>query len=86
MNIHWKWLGWFLWSNAITLIQVVQVSIAGLMIYAEAFPHEVFRKLVIANAILTGIISQIKANRPPGPPPERDKPDADDRAVDHGSP
>lgn len=62
---------WLLWSNLITLLATIQAALAGLMISANVFTHTQFRVIVIANAVLTAVIAQIKRNNPPGPPPEK---------------
>jgi hypothetical protein len=62
---------WVIWSNAITILASIQGVITLLMVDQEIFTHETFRYLVLANAIVTGIISQIKKNNPPGPRPTK---------------
>ena len=70
--MNWRLIWWALWSNMITLLATVQTIIAALMLEQDVFSHETFRKIVIANAILTAIVAQVKKNKPPGPRPTRD--------------
>ena len=84
--MHWGYVGWLIWSNLITLLSIVQMAVAGIMIYAEAFPHTTFRWLVIANAALTAIVAQVKKNAPPGPPPQREDDRNAVRDVDSSNP
>jgi hypothetical protein len=66
-----RYILWFCWSNAITGLSILQGIIAYLMLDEQIFDHTTFRYIVLANAILTGTVSQIKRNYPPGPPPTK---------------
>lgn len=66
-----RYVGWFLWSNAITGLMIVQGVFAALTLDPTLIPHDVFHWLLIGNAVLTGVIAQVKANRSPGPPPTK---------------
>lgn len=79
MNIHLRIAWWAVWSNFITILASIQAIIATLMLNAEIFDHHTFRLMVIANAVLTAIVAQVKRNNPPGDKPTREErePDAD---------
>jgi len=64
-----RYVVWFLWSNAITGLAILQGVLAGLMLDQELFSHQTFRYIVLGNAILTATVAQVKRNNPPSPPP-----------------
>ena len=68
-DFGWRFVLWAAWTNAITILATFQGVVAALMVDKEIFTHDTFRYLVIGNAVLTATIAQIKANKPPGPPP-----------------
>jgi hypothetical protein len=82
MTLHWRYVLWVIWSNLITLLQVLQLAVAALMISSEVFTHTQFRVIVIVNALLSAFVAQIKRNKPPGPAPRRDDADKHDPVTD----
>jgi len=74
-----RYLAWLLWSNAITVLSVLQGVFASVLLVSDPsghdpdplIPHNVSRFIILGNAVLTGIIAQLKRNNPPGPPPTR---------------
>lgn len=72
----WRYVLWFLWSNAITILSIAQGGLAALMLADgdpnnPMIPHTVYRWIVLANAFLTGLCAVAKKNNPPGPPPTK---------------
>ena len=63
---------WFLWCNAITALAILQGIFAAVLLAAEdspdrdpLLPHQAVRWIVLGNAVLTGIIAQVKRQMPP---------------------
>jgi len=78
IDFGWRYIGWFLWSNAITGLSILQLGFASalLAIYDPSdahplFPPQTVRFIFLVNAILTGVVAQIKRNSPPTPPPTK---------------
>lgn len=75
-----RYVLWFIWCNSITLLQVIQTATATLLVASDPdapnplIPHTVLKVVVLSNAVLTGIIAQVKRNNPPGPPPTKQAP------------
>jgi hypothetical protein len=65
----WRYVLWAIWSNMITILAIIQGTIAYLMLEQDIFTHQTFRSIVIVNAALTGIVAQFKKNVPPSPRP-----------------
>ena len=70
-NFGLRYIGWAIWTNLITILAVLQGIMAALMLDQDIFSHETFRYVVLANAVLTGAVAQIKRSNPPGPPPTK---------------
>jgi len=75
-DFGWRYIGWAIWSNAVTILAILQGVAASVLLVADdpnnpMLSHNGFRYIMLANAILTGLVAQIKRNRPPGPPPTK---------------
>jgi hypothetical protein len=70
-DFGWRYVLWLTWSNAITILAVIQGVLSALMVTQGIFDHTTFQYLAIGNAILTAIVAQVKRNKPPGPPPRK---------------
>ena len=75
-NFGFRYIGWFLWCNLITILAAAQGIFAAVLLAAgddsskdPLLPHTWVRWIVLGNAILTGVIAQVKRNSPPSPPP-----------------
>ena len=74
-DFGWRYIGWLAWTNAITILSVIQGAFASALLVVDAdpahpmVPIKVVQIIVIGNAVLTGIVAQIKRNNPPPPPP-----------------
>lgn len=66
-----RWVLWFLWSNAITGLMIAQGIFSALALDPSLVSHATFHWILIGNAVLTGVIAQVKRNTPPGPPPTK---------------
>ena len=71
-----RYIVWLAWTNAVTILAVIQGIVATLMMGPDdgpdaLFTHSQFRYISIANAVLTVIIAQIKRSGPPPSPPTR---------------
>lgn len=66
-----RYVLWLCWTNAITILSVVQGIAAALTLDPTAVSHAVFHWCLIANSVLCVVIAQIKRNAPPGPPPTK---------------
>lgn len=66
----WRFVWWWLWGNAITVLMIVQAAISTLTLDPTLIPHDAFHYLLITNAVLCAILAQIKRN---SPPPKRSK-------------
>jgi hypothetical protein len=73
-----RYILWVCWSNAITILMTLQGVFAAVLLVAEndtskdpLLPHTWVRWIVLGNAILTGVVAQIKRSNPPGPPPTK---------------
>jgi hypothetical protein len=70
-----RYIMWFLWCNAITLLSAVQLGVAALLLLATD-DHALFTKtqfiwIAGSNAFLTGAIAVIKKNNPPSSAPTK---------------
>jgi len=75
-DFGWRYIGWLAWSNSITILSALQGIFASVLLVAEdpqhpLLSHDAFRLVILGNAILTGLVAQIKRNNPPGPPPTK---------------
>ena len=74
-NFGFRYVAWFIWLNSITALAILQGALASVMLLADdsstnpLLSHTTWRMIVLANAILTGIIAQVKKNNPPSAPP-----------------
>lgn len=67
----WRYITWLIWCNAITILAVAQGVFATLALASDMFSHTTIRVYMVANAILSALIAQIKRNNPPSPPPTK---------------
>lgn len=63
------WLGWiyfwkWVWSQAITILMVVQGTLAAITLDPTLIPHETFHWLLLGNAVLCAVLAQIKRTHP----------------------
>ena len=74
-----RWLLWMAYCNAVTILAILQGIFASLLLVADdpnnpILSHNAFRYIVLSNAILTGLVAQLKKNHPPPPPPTQGQP------------
>lgn len=69
-----RYILWMAWCNAITILSVLQGIFATLALAGDMFSHNTVRIYMVANAILSAVVAQIKRNKPPGPPPTKPVP------------
>lgn len=72
-DFGWRYIGWMLWCNLITVLAIIQGTFAVLALATDIFSHNTVRIYMVINAILSGAVAQIKRNKPPGPPPLKRK-------------
>lgn len=60
-----RYVLWFMWSNAITLLMTLQVIVSTLALDPTLLPDKVTHWMLIANAVLVAILAQIRRDRPP---------------------
>jgi hypothetical protein len=60
-----RYVLWFMWSHAITLLMTVQVIFSALTIDPNAFSHTTFHWLLIINSVLVAVLAQIRRDNPP---------------------
>ena len=66
-----RYVLWFMWSNAITLLMTLQTIVSALTLDQSLFPDKVLHWMLIANAALVATLANIRRN---GPPPSRPLP------------
>ena len=66
-----RYVLWFLWSNAITELMIVQVAVTAITLDPTIVSHNMFHYALIANAVLAAVVAQVKKNNPPSPPPTK---------------
>ena len=64
-----KWVLWMAWSNAITILAVIQGAFASILLLSDDGPdamitHAQFRSAALINAVLVGILARIDRKRP----------------------
>ncbi len=59
----WRFVLFFLWSHAITVLMIVQAAFSTLTLDPTLVPHDVFHWLLIVNAMMCAVLAQVK--RPP---------------------
>lgn len=67
----WRYVGWAIWTNAITILSIIQGVFATLALASDMFSHTTVRIYMVSNAVLSAVIAQIKRNKPPSPPPTK---------------
>jgi hypothetical protein len=60
-----RYVLWFLWSNAITMLMLVQGAFTALTLDPTLVSHTTFHWLLIGNAVICAALAQIKRNNPP---------------------
>ena len=66
-----RFVAWFIWSNAITGLMVLQAGLTAITLDPSLVSHTTFHYLLIGNSVLCAIIAQVKRNNPPSPPPTK---------------
>jgi hypothetical protein len=66
-----RYVAWFIWSNAITGLMIIQVAVTAITLDPTIVSHNTFHYALIANAVLAAIVAQLKKNTPPSPPPTK---------------
>ena len=67
-----RYIVWLIWTNLVTIIAIVQGTFAVLALSSEdMFSHTTVRWFMVASAVLSAVIAQIKKNVPPSPPPTK---------------
>jgi hypothetical protein len=61
----WKWVFWWIWKNAITVLMVVQFAVSAVTLDPTVLPPTVFHWTLIVNSVLCFILAQIKRDHPP---------------------
>lgn len=67
----WRYIVWLAWTNAISILGVVQAVFQAITLDATLVSHNTVHYLSIANLVLIVVIAQIKKNNPPSPPPTK---------------
>jgi len=67
-----RYIGWFIWSNLITGLMIVQVAVTAITLDPTIVSHNTFHYALIANAVLAAVVAQVKKNNPPSPPPTKE--------------
>jgi hypothetical protein len=73
LDFGWKYVWWVAWSNAITILAIAQGTFATMALASDMFSHNTVRIYMVANAVMSAIIAQVKRNLPPGPHPRKRK-------------
>jgi hypothetical protein len=63
-NFGWRYVLWFTWSHAITVLMVLQAIFATLTLDPTLVSHDVFHWLLITNAVLCAVLAQVKRDNP----------------------
>jgi hypothetical protein len=64
-NFGFKYIMWFLWSNAITILMTVQAGFTALTLDPTLIGHVTFHWILISNAVIVAALANIKRNSPP---------------------
>jgi hypothetical protein len=67
----WRYILWLTWSNAVTILATVQIFFQAITLDPTLVDRTTAHWVAIANLALMAIISQVKKNNPPGPPPTK---------------
>lgn len=68
-DFGWRYILWQIWCNALTLVGIAQATFASLALMSDMFSHDTIRWYMVASAVLSIVIAQIKKSNPPPPPP-----------------
>jgi hypothetical protein len=60
-----RYVLWWLWSHAITVLMLVQGGVSALTLDPTLVSHTVFHWLLIGNAVLVAALAQIRRDTPP---------------------
>jgi hypothetical protein len=71
-DFGWRYIAWLAWTNAVTILMVIQGVFATLALASDMFSHNTVRVYMVASAVLSAVVAQIKRNAPPPPPPTKD--------------
>ena len=66
-----RYIAWVAWSNAITIMAMLQAIFQAITLDPTLLPHEVVHWATIVSLILTIIVAQMKKNNPPGESPRK---------------
>jgi hypothetical protein len=64
-NFGWRYVLWFLWSHAITVLMITQAIFSTLTLDPTLVSHDVFHWMLIINAVLCAVLAQVKRDHPP---------------------
>ena len=60
-----RYILWFIWSNLITGLMILQGVFAAITLDPTLVPHDMFHYLLVINAVLCAVLAQVKRNNPP---------------------
>lgn len=63
-NFGCKYVAWFFWSHAVSILSIVQGVFATLSLATDMFSHNVVRGYMVANAITCAILANIDRRKP----------------------
>jgi hypothetical protein len=66
-----RYVIWLAWTNALTILMTIQGIVAAITLDPTLVSHGALHWYLIANAVLSVIIAQIKRNYPPSPAPTK---------------
>ncbi len=59
-----RFVMWWLWSNAITGLMILQAAFTALTLDPTLVPHETFHWILLGNSVLCAIVAQVKLTNP----------------------
>lgn len=72
-NFGVKYVLWFLWCHAITVLMIVQAVLSAITLDPTLVSHEIFHWILIGNAVLCAVLAQINRKNPLAQPPQEMK-------------
>jgi hypothetical protein len=63
-NFSFKYVMWFIWCNAVTILTTIQGVLAAITLDPTTIDHNVYHWIVISNAVLVVVLAQITRNKP----------------------
>ena len=70
-NWGWRYLTWFIWCNAISILGTLQAVFTAITLDPTLVSHTAFHVISICNLVALVIIAQVKKNYPPSAPPTK---------------